>query len=52
LGEDPASSLSDFKSAFDEFANNFNQFWIEYTTRLKETDERVKRFREDCKECP
>jgi hypothetical protein len=52
LGEDPSSSLGDFKSAFDDFTANFNQFWTEYTARLKEIEERAKKFREDCKQCP
>ena len=52
LGEDPSSALGDFKSAFDDFTTNFNQFWVEYTGRLKEIEERTKKFREDCKQCP
>ena len=48
---DPSSRFSNVKSYWEEFTNVFDEFWKEYSTRMKEMEERAKRYRDDCGSC-
>ena len=51
LGKDPSSAISSFKSAWEELSTTFEQLWTEFRARAKELEDRMKLFREECKEC-
>jgi hypothetical protein len=57
-GKAPSSEASNLKSEWGEFCDAFDKLWEDYQKRgkqlaeeLKEMEERVKLFKEDCKKC-
>jgi hypothetical protein len=49
--EDPSSALNDFRNAWSNFKAAFDEFWKVYTTRVKEIEDRAKRYRAGCGGC-